>query len=303
MLLILYFGCTAMTCARLRWDLRWSHHLQKAWCWWALQQKPFVMGHDVWSITGTSCATVQLTSSPAIPAAALQRDYCWRWGIPPCFSVSTTTVRGEGVNVGKFRNTQYGIGWLFRRGGGMLAAGKPTVWVDGDSFGRGGRLLLRLPSIRRSIPMMFPVHFTRVTVVVILGCFIFVHLCRGHTCWVRRHPKPGANKATRDAGIHDMRWTKADFKVVVKTHFASIGVFAVFVTVVVSAIYAAAIYSCCNVRQGWRKKRYLSLCNCTSCRCTRCVKLCMKCGPECGACCAACCDLRGDEDDRMLTGV
>jgi hypothetical protein len=143
-----------------------------------------------------------------------------------------------------------------------------------------------------------------VTVIVLLGCFVSSYIyAQGILAEFEDVPDTDLDNATRVVGIQDMRWTKADFKLVVKTHFASVGVFAVFVTIVVIAVYSAAIYSCCNIRQGWRKKRYLALCNCTNCRCTRCVKMFMKCGPECGACCANCCDLKGDEDDRMLTGV
>ena len=43
-------------------------------------------------------------------------------------------------------------------------------------------------------------------------------------------PDLDLQNATRSAGITNMEWNKDDFKMVVRTHFASIGIFATFIT-------------------------------------------------------------------------
>jgi hypothetical protein len=140
------------------------------------------------------------------------------------------------------------------------------------------------------------------TLIVLLGSFISSYVyAQGVVANFDAVPDAVLNDATRTAGVNHMGWTKADFKSVVRTHFASIGVIAMFVTVVVVTLFSTSLYSCCVVKKGWQKKfKWL---NCRSCRCAQCVRLCSHCGPMCAECCASCCDVKGDPDDRRLTGV
>ena len=100
--------------------------------------------------------------------------------------------------------------------------------------------------------------------------------------------------------LHYGIWNKDDFKMVVRTHFASIGIFATFITLIVVGIFNASLYTCCVIRIGWFNTKF-KFCHCRGCRCTKCVRMCMACNLPCADCCSNMCDVY-DPENRRLTG-
>ena len=193
-------------------------------------------------------------------------------------------------------------------------AGKP------DQFALSARLPLKIgvvsaflfvssltglmSAIHKETPRYFVCNFVMLalTLLVLIGFLISSFLYAEAV--VREFdsvPDLDLQNATARAGITNMEWTKEDFKSVIRTHFASIGVFATFITIVVVAIFNVSMYTCCVIRIGWFNAQF-KYCHCRGCRCTRCVRFCIECRLPCMDCCRNLCDYDNDGENRRLTG-
>jgi hypothetical protein len=192
-------------------------------------------------------------------------------------------------------------------------AGKP------DQFGLSAHLPLKtgivatflfisslsglLSAINTKTPKYFICNFVMlaITLLVLIGTLISSYLYAEQVVdEFDSVPDLDLQNATRSAGITNMEWNKDDFKMVVRTHFASIGIFATFITLIVVGIFNASLYTCCVIRIGWFNTKF-KFCHCRGCRCTKCVRMCMACNLPCADCCSNMCDIY-DPENRRLTG-